>query len=148
MWIMTLPLMEMNPIRLSDSHSPGDQKPRLVGWTKWQGNWDESRREEPGKGLDGSLESECFPVQRQGRLAVDQRCNHWLKGAPGHCPWTRSNNRLPARRVHRLERWTVGPTCRKRERFLLPGVGTLVLREWGPLGLCTHGWPVAISIQR
>ena len=79
MWIMTLQLMEMSSIRLSDSHSSGDQKPRLVGWTKWQRNWDESRREEPGKCLDGSLKSECFRVQRQSRLAVDQRCNHLLK---------------------------------------------------------------------
>lgn len=37
----------------NESHPPlgfplsGDQKPRLVGWTKWQGNWDESHREEP-----------------------------------------------------------------------------------------------------
>ena len=101
MWIMTLQLMEMSSIRLSDSHSSGDQKPRLVGWTKWQRNWDESRREEPGKCLDGSLKSECFRVQRQSRLAVDQRCNHLLKAIlrprfdpwVGKIPWKRK--RLP-----------------------------------------------------
>lgn len=50
---MTLSLMEMSPTRLSDSHSSGDQKPCVVGCTKWQGNWDESHREEPGERLDG-----------------------------------------------------------------------------------------------
>lgn len=139
MWIMTLLLMEMSPIRLSDSHSSGDQKPRLVGWTKWQGNWDESHREEPEKCLDGSLKSECFRVQRQSRLAVDQRCNHLLKvplvtalrqGQTTDCQRDRCTGLKGGRSDRRAE---------ERERFLLPGVGTLVLQEWCPLGLCIHG---------
>ena len=126
---MTLPLMEMSPTRLSDSHSSGDEKPRVVGWTRWPGNWDESHRKEPGKRPAGGsapgrrrnrvLKVSLVTALRGGRTADGQHDERGLASLKG------------ARSDLRAERG---------KGVSLPGEGTPFCRGGAPWGCASPTW--------